>query len=159
MKRKITFTLNGSPIEVTAESQQFLLDVLRGPLRMTGTKEGCGEGECGACTVIVDGRPINSCLYPAFEAVGKRVTTIEGLMGPKNRLSVIQEAFVANGAIQCGFCTPGMILAAKALLDSNPEPSEGEIRDALSGNLCRCTGYVQIMEAVKQAAAQLKGKR
>jgi len=156
MKKSISFTLNGSEITMTVDSHQCLLDVLRGPLRMTGTKEGCGEGECGACTVIVDGLAINSCLYPAFEVEGKSVITIEGLTGIKNKLSVIQDAFVTNGAIQCGFCTPGMILSAKALLDSNPEPSDEDIREALSGNLCRCTGYVQIIEAVRQAADRLK---
>ncbi len=150
--------LNGIQTHVTADSHQSLLDLLRGPLRMTGTKEGCGEGECGACTVLVDGLAVNACLYPAFEAAGKTVTTIEGLSGEKNKLSGIQQAFVDSGAIQCGFCTPGMILSTKALLDTHPDPSEEDIREALSGNLCRCTGYVQIVEAVKKAAERLKDK-
>jgi carbon-monoxide dehydrogenase small subunit len=158
MKKRLFFTLNGSPIQVAADSHQTLLDLLRGPLNMTGTKEGCGEGECGACTVLVDGLAVNSCLYPAFEASGKDITTIEGLTEMKNKLSVIQQAFVSNGAIQCGFCTPGMILSAKALLDAHPEPTDREIREALSGNICRCTGYVQIVEAVKIASALLKDK-
>ena len=145
-------------MDVTVNSHQTLLDVLRGPLRMTGTKEGCGEGECGACTVLVDGQAVNACLYPALEASGKKVTTIEGITGKKNKLSDIQQAFVDCGAIQCGFCTPGMVLATKALLDSHPAPSEEDIREALSGNLCRCTGYVQIIEAVKKAAARSKEK-
>ena len=156
MKSDITFTLNGVEYTVTVKNSMRLLDVLRETLGMTGTKEGCGEGECGACTVIVDGRAVNSCLYPALEIHGRKVTTIEGLHGPQHRLHPIQEAFVDNGAIQCGFCTPGMILSTKALLDSNPEPSDKEIREALQGNLCRCTGYVQIIEAVKVAAQKLK---
>lgn len=150
--------LNGTQIDVTADSHQSLLDLLRGSLRITGTKEGCGEGECGACTVLVDGLAVNSCLYPAFEVAGKNVTTIEGITGKKNKLSDIQQVFVDTGAIQCGFCTPGMILATKALLDTHPDPSEEDIREALSGNLCRCTGYVQIIEAVKNAAERLKDK-
>ena len=158
MKKKISFMLNGSQIHVTADSHQSLLDLLRSSLRLTGTKEGCGEGECGACTVLVDGLAVNSCLFPAFEVAGKTVTTIEGITGKKNKLSAIQQAFVDSGAIQCGFCTPGMILSAKALLDTHPDPSEEDIREALSGNLCRCTGYVQIIEAVKKAAARLKDK-
>jgi len=159
MSTEISFILNGSQVRVAVEGHHRLIDVLRGPLGQTGTKEGCGEGECGACTVIIDGRAVNSCLYPALEAEGKTVTTIEGLQGPKNELSILQQAFVEEGAIQCGFCTPGMIMSAKALLDSNPKPSEEDIRDALQGNLCRCTGYVQIIEAVKKAAQQLKGRR
>lgn len=135
-----------------------LIDLLRGPMHQTGTKEGCGEGECGACTVLVDGQAVNSCLYPALEVEGKQITTIEGLMDSHNTLSIIQQAFVDTGAIQCGFCTPGMILSTKALLDKHPEPSEDEIRSALLGNLCRCTGYVQIIQAVQHAAENLKGK-
>jgi len=159
MKIEISFILNGSEVKLSVHSHHRLIDVLREQLGQTGTKEGCGEGECGACTVIIDGLAVNSCLYPALEVEGKSVTTIEGLQGPKNELSVIQQAFVEQGAIQCGFCTPGMIMSAKALLDSNSDPSEEDIRDALLGNFCRCTGYVQIVEAVKKAAAQLKGKQ
>ena len=159
MRTEISFILNGSEVRVAVEGHHRLIDVLRGPLRQTGTKEGCGEGECGSCTVIIDGRAVNSCLYPALEVEGKSVTTIEGLQGPKNELSVLQKSFVEEGAIQCGFCTPGMIMSAKALLDSNPAPSEDDIRNALQGNLCRCTGYVQIIQAVKKAARQLKGRR
>lgn len=158
MKKSLSFTLNGSSVTVLVDSHKSLLDVLRGNLHLTGTKEGCGEGECGVCTVLVDGLAVNSCLYPAFEVDGKSVWTIEGLAGKKNELSPIQKAFVEQGAIQCGFCTPGMILSAKALLDSNPDPSEEEIREALSGNLCRCIGYVQIIEAVKKAAERLRDK-
>lgn len=158
MKKQISLTLNGSRIDVTVDGHQSLLDLLRGPLGMTGTKEGCGEGECGACTVLVDGLAVNSCLYPAFEAQDKNVLTIEGLADRNNRLSIIQQAFVDSGAIQCGFCTPGMILSAKALLDSQPDPTDADIREALSGNLCRCTGYMQIVEAVKKAANGLRNK-
>jgi carbon-monoxide dehydrogenase small subunit len=158
MKTTISFILNGSQVTIDVEGHQRLIDVLREHLGLTGTKEGCGEGECGACTVIVNGRAINSCLYPALEVEGKRITTIEGLRGPENKLSVLQQAFVDHAAIQCGFCTPGMIMAAKSLLDSIPDPSQEEIREALLGNLCRCTGYVQIIEAVKMAAASKKRK-
>ncbi|MFV1959010.1 MAG: (2Fe-2S)-binding protein, partial [Planctomycetota bacterium] len=154
MRRDITFLLNGSQVRVSIDPHQRLLEVLRKTLGLFGTKEGCGEGECGACTVIVDGRVVNACLWPAPEVEGREVTTIEGLLGEGNRLSPLQESFVARGAIQCGFCTPGMILSAKVLLDRNPDPSDEEIRDALAGNLCRCTGYVQIVEAVKDAAAR-----
>ena len=153
MRTRIAFVLNGSEVAVEADPRQRLIDVLRGSLRMTGTKEGCRAGECGACTVIVDGRAVNSCLYPALEAEGKSVTTIEGLFD--RRPSVLQESFAECGGIQCGFCTPGMILAAHVLLQENPAPTDEEIRDALLGNLCRCTGYVQIVEAVQNAAARL----
>ena len=159
MKTEITFTLNGSKVAVTVEGHYRLIDVLRGQLRHTGTKEGCGKGECGACTVIIDGRAVNACLYPALEVEDKDVTTIEGLRGPGNELSPIQQAFVECGAIQCGFCSPGMIMSAKALLDRNPDPNEDEIRDAILGNLCRCTGYVQIVEAIQQAAAALRNAK
>jgi len=158
MKKEINFTLNGSEVFLTVEAHKRLIDVLRDSLGHTGTKEGCGEGECGACTVIVNSRAVNSCLYPALEIEGKNVTTIEGLQSSGNQLSIIQKAFVEQGGIQCGFCTPGMIMSTKALLDSNPNPTEEEIRDALVGNLCRCTGYVQIIESVKLAADQLKNQ-
>lgn len=156
MKKEIHFILNGSPVSVIVDAHKRLLDVLRGPLGHHGVKEGCGQGECGACTVIVSRRAVNSCLYPALEIEGKEVLTIEGLAGSGGRLSIIQQAFVENGGIQCGFCTPGMIMSVKALLDKNPDPSEEEIRSALVGNLCRCTGYAQVIASVKSAADKLK---
>ena len=156
MKNSITFSLNGTPETVEISPHLRLIDLLREHFRLTGTKEGCGEGECGACTVIVDDKAYNSCLYPAMEVDGKSVTTIEGLAGPDNALSKIQQAFVESGGIQCGFCSPGMIMSTKALLDADPDPREEEIRDALVGNFCRCTGYVQILEAVKNAAKKIK---
>ncbi len=152
----VSFTVNGNRVVVEVRPEARLIDLLRGPLGLTGTKEGCGEGECGACSVLVNGRLVNSCLYPALEVEGCEVVTVEGLLLSGNRLGPIQQAFVDRGAIQCGFCTPGMILSTKALLDRSPDPSEAEIREALVGNLCRCTGYVQIVEAVKQAAATLR---
>ena len=155
MTVEISFELNGLPVRVAAHPGDRLLDLLRGPLRMTGTKEGCGEGECGACTVLVDGRPLNSCLFPAPEADGARIVTIEGLAGKDNRPSAVQRAFADRAGVQCGFCSPGMVLSAHALLEANPDPSDDEIRDALVGNLCRCTGYVQIVESVRAAAALL----
>jgi aerobic-type carbon monoxide dehydrogenase small subunit (CoxS/CutS family) len=159
MKTEISFCLNGSEVTLSVAAHKRLLDVLRDDLGLSGTKEGCGEGECGACTVIVDGRAVNACLFPAPEVDGKQVVTIEGLVGPGNELSVIQKAFAQGGAIQCGFCSPGMIMATKALLDENHDPTDEEIREALLGNLCRCTGYVQILEAVRLAAEKLEESR
>ena len=156
MSEILGFVVNGRSVEVAVLPHQRLIDVLRGPLGLTGTKEGCGEGECGACTVIVDGRTVNACLFPALEIAGREVVTIEGLADPPGELSTIQQAFVDHGAIQCGFCSPGMILSAKALLDAHPDPDDGAIREALMGNLCRCTGYVQIVDAVRHAATRLR---
>ena len=133
-----------------------LLDVLRRELRLTGTKEGCGEGECGACSVIVDGELVNSCLMPLLHADGTSITTIEGV-AEGERLHAVQEAFIAHGGAQCGICTPGMVLAAVALLDRTPEPSLDDIRAALAGNLCRCTGYMRIFEAVLQSCRGARG--
>jgi carbon-monoxide dehydrogenase small subunit len=147
----MTLTVNGTPYEVAIEPRQSLLQLLREELHLTGTKEGCSEGECGACTVLLDGKTVDSCLIFALEAQGREVTTIEGL-AQGDQLHPVQKAFAEYGAVQCGFCTPGMILAAKALLDSNPHPTEVEIRQGISGNLCRCTGYVKIVEAIQAAA-------
>jgi len=147
----MTLTVNGTPYEVAIEPRQSLLQLLREELHLTGTKEGCSEGECGACTILLDGRTADSCLIFALEAQGREVTTIEGL-AQGDQLHPVQKAFAEYGAVQCGFCTPGMILAAKALLDSNPHPTEAEIRQGISGNLCRCTGYVKIVEAIQAAA-------
>jgi carbon-monoxide dehydrogenase small subunit len=149
--------VNGRPVELTVAPNRRLLDVLRDDLGLTGTKEGCGEGECGACTVLLDGRPVNSCLVLAPEASGKKIVTIEGL-SQNGRLHPIQQAFLEAGAVQCGFCTPGMILAAAALLEESPRPDERAIKTAISGNLCRCTGYVKIVEAVRLAAVKLAGE-
>jgi len=159
MKRVIHFTLNGFEVEVETESHKMLLDVLRDKLELTGTKEGCGQGECGACTVLVDGVAVNACLFPAFEAEGRSITTVEGLIGEGAKLHPIQQAFVDAGAVQCGFCMPGMVMSAKALLDENPTPTEEEIRAGISGNLCRCTGYVQIVEAVKLASKYIQEEK
>lgn len=156
MKKAIHFTLNGREVSVEVESHKMLLQVLRDNLHLTGTKDGCGQGECGACTVLVDGIGVDSCLYPTFEVEGKSVTTIEGLVGEGNKLHPIQEAFVENGGVQCGFCTPGMIMSAKALLDENPDPTDEEIRKGISGNLCRCTGYIQILDSIRKAAKSLR---
>jgi aerobic carbon-monoxide dehydrogenase small subunit len=152
MKKEIHFVLNGYEVSAEVESHRMLLQVLREDFQLTGTKEGCSQGECGACTVLVDGLSVDSCLYPAFEVEGKSVTTIEGLVGEGNALHPIQQAFVEGGGIQCGFCTPGMIMSSKALLDENPDPTEEEIRRGISGNLCRCTGYVQIVESIEKAS-------
>lgn len=146
------FALNGDTVNVEVDAQWTLLYLLREVLELTGTKEGCGYGECGACTVIIDGQAVNSCLYPVMEAEGKTVTTIEGLASKDGRLHPIQTAFINDGAVQCGFCTPGMIMSAKALLDTKEKPTEEEIKDAVAGNLCRCTGYVKIIDAIKSIA-------
>ena len=153
---ELSFTLNGKRVEVAAAPGTLLVDLLRDNLNLTGTKVGCREGECGACTVLVDGEAYNSCLMPAHKVQGREVTTIEGLQQSDGSLDPIQEAFMEAGAAQCGFCTPGMIMNAKALLSKNPNPDEGEIRMALSGVLCRCTGYRKIVEAVKNVGSERK---
>jgi len=146
----LTMTLNGEPVTMEVEPFEILVDVLRDTLGLTGTKVGCNEGECGACTVIMDGQAVLSCLLPAMKARGREVATIEGL-SRDDALHPLQQAFIETGAVQCGYCTPGMIMSAKALLDENPQPSADEIKEALAGNLCRCTGYFQIVEAVEAA--------
>ena len=156
MKTIINLIVNDQPVEAAVEPNRTLLQLLREDLGLTGTKHGCGLGDCGACTIIMDGQPVNSCLVLAVQANGREVLTIEGL-ADNGKLHPIQQAFVDNGAIQCGFCTPGMILSAKALLDENPRPTENEIRTAISGNLCRCTGYQKIVEAVQEAAKSIDG--
>jgi carbon-monoxide dehydrogenase small subunit len=153
-KRTLRFTLNGEQVEVEIEPHLTLLQLLREKLELIGTKEGCGMGECGTCTVLLDGKTINSCIFPALEVEGKSVTTIEGLIDAQGNLHPVQKAFIEYGAIQCGFCTPGMVLSAKALLDENPKPTEEEIRSGIAGNLCRCTGYLQIVQAIKAASNQ-----
>lgn len=152
MTREIQLTVNGFPHRVVTGPGRTLLQVLREDLGLTGTKEGCASGECGACTVLLDGDPVRSCLTLAVDVRGREVTTIEGL-APDGKPHRIQQAFVDFGAIQCGFCSPGMILVARALLEKTPEPTEEEIRKAISGNLCRCTGYAKIVQAI-QAAGQ-----
>ena len=151
----IELTINGQPRVASVSGSTTLLQVLRDHYHLTGTKNGCGEGDCGACTVLMDGQAVKSCLVLAVQADGSDVTTIEGL-SRAGQPHPIQRAFVQAGAVQCGFCTPGMVMAAKALLDVNPDPTEEEIKEALSGNLCRCTGYAKIVAAVNMAAAQLR---
>jgi carbon-monoxide dehydrogenase small subunit len=151
MKRLISLKINGQEHEVAVPASRTLLELLREDLMLTGTKEGCDDGTCGSCTVLLDGKPIRSCLLLAVEAKGKEVTTIEGL-AEGEKLHPIQQAFDDKGAIQCGYCSPGMILTAKALLDSNPAPTEQEIKFAISGNFCRCTGYNKIITAIKAAS-------
>jgi aerobic-type carbon monoxide dehydrogenase small subunit (CoxS/CutS family) len=155
-KVSITFTLNGDTVTAEVPPSWTLLKTLREYFELTGAKEGCGAGECGACTVIVDGEAVNSCLYPIPEVEGKAVTTIEGIAGKDGALHPLQQAFIENNGVQCGFCTSGMIIAAKSLLDQTPAPTEGEIRKAIAGNLCRCTGYVQIVESIEKAAEMIK---
>jgi carbon-monoxide dehydrogenase small subunit len=151
-KRIVSAILNGTEQEFLCAPRQTLLEVLRDVLSLTGTKEGCSNGNCGACTVLLDGLPVDSCLVLAVEAEGCRIDTIEGLAIP-DRLHPLQQAFLENAALQCGICTPGFLMSAKALLDGNDDPSEEEIRFALAGNLCRCTGYDKIVRAVQSAAA------
>jgi aerobic carbon-monoxide dehydrogenase small subunit len=154
----ISATVNGEPIEFLCEPQETLLDVLRDRLNLTGSKEGCGTGDCGACSVIVDGRLVCSCLMLGAEAEGRAVETIESLARGE-RLHPLQQRFLEHAALQCGFCTPGFLVAAKALLDRNPNPTESEARYWLAGNLCRCTGYDKIIRAVMQAAADLRDRK
>ncbi len=151
MNHRIHLTVNGEPCDLVVESHHSLLQVLREQLVLTGTKNGCEAGECGACAVLMNGEPVNSCMVLAPEAQGAEIVTIEGLASDR-QLEPLQEAFIAAGAIQCGFCTPGMLINARALLNRNPDPGEQEIREALVGNLCRCTGYVRIIQAVRAAA-------
>jgi carbon-monoxide dehydrogenase small subunit len=151
VRHQITVTVNGETEFLEVESHRTLLQVLREDLDLTGTKDGCNSGECGACTVLLDGEPVNACLVLAVEADGHEVVTIEGL-AQEGTLDSLQRAFINRNAVQCGFCTPGMIISARALLDRNPHPSEMEIRQAIAGNLCRCTGYTRIVEAVQEVA-------
>ena len=149
--KTITLTINGERRELAAQGYRSLLDTLRNEAGLTGTKKGCDVGDCGACTVILDGKPVCSCLVLAVEADGASVQTIEGL-GTNGRLHPLQEKFIEHGGAQCGFCTPGMIMAAKALLDANPRPTDDEVRFAIAGNICRCTGYTKIIDAIRAAA-------
>lgn len=151
MKRILSLNVNGNSYEVAINPWQTLLDVLRDELRLIGTKKGCGIGTCGVCTVIIDGKAILSCLTLAVECEGYSITTIEGISTAES-LHPIQQSFIENGAVQCGFCTPGIVMTSKALLDGNPKPDDDEIKDALSGTFCRCTGHIKIMEAVKKVS-------
>jgi carbon-monoxide dehydrogenase small subunit len=162
MKHNITPIINGDPVELGVAPYRTLLDALRHEAGLTGTKKGCDVGDCGACTVLVDGKPLNACLMLAIEADGCAIQTVEGLQDASGALHALQEAFLHHGAAQCGFCTPGILMMAKALLDETPDPSDDEIRFALAGNICRCTGYTKIIEAVSAAARDLRnagGKR
>lgn len=151
----LTFILNRQHVSISVPHNRRLVDLLRDDLHLTGTKEGCGIGECGACTVLLNGHPVNSCLILAGQVQGSEITTIEGVEFENGDLHPIQETFLNEGAVQCGFCTPGMILSGLALLRENPHPTDDEIKEAIAGNLCRCTGYQQIVDAIKSAAARL----
>lgn len=155
MKHDISFTINGEKVCLSVAPNKTLLKMIREDLNLTGAKEGCGAGECGSCTVIVDGKAVNSCMMLAVEADGKDIVTVEGL-AKNGVLDPLQDAFIKNAALQCGYCTPGMLMSAKALLMRNPNPSEDEIKEAIGGNLCRCTGYKVILDAIKEAAGQIK---
>lgn len=154
MRRPIACTLNGEPRELLVAPWTTLLDALRDEAGLTGTKKGCDVGECGSCTVLLDGKPVNACLVLAVEVSGSTITTVEGLQRSPDELHPLQEQFMKHGAAQCGFCTPGVLMAAKALLDKNPQPTDDEIRFALAGNICRCTGYTKIIEAVAATARE-----
>jgi len=157
---ELKMRVNGQEVSVQVDADEMLAYVLRDKLGLIGTKIGCGEGECGACTVLVDGRSVNSCIYPAMKAQGRDVLTIEGLKTDQDgQLHIIQQAIIDCAASQCGYCTPGMIMSAKALLDENPNPTRDEIETGISGNLCRCTGYYQIVEAIQLAAQRLAAQR
>jgi aerobic-type carbon monoxide dehydrogenase small subunit (CoxS/CutS family) len=157
MRYPVSLTVNGVAHPVQLEPDRSLLRAIRDDIGLTGTKEGCDDSECGACMVLLDGRPVNSCSYLALQAVGREVTTVEGLVGANGELHPLQRAFLQEGGVQCGFCTPGMLMSSKALLDANPSPTEADVRQALGGNLCRCTGYSKIFRAVLSAAAELSG--
>jgi len=158
MKQVVRATINGEARELAVEPYRSLLDVLRNEAGLTGTKKGCDVGDCGACTVILDGKPVNSCLVLGVEVKGCRIETIEGLQPGPDRLHPLQENFIRHGGAQCGFCTPGVLMMAKALLDENPDPTEGEIRFGLAGNICRCTGYTKIVEAIQATVREMGGK-
>jgi len=155
-RHHVTATINGDEVEFSCTTDQTLLDVLRGELHMTGTKNGCGSGDCGACTVVLDGRPVNACLVLGVEVGGATIETVEGMAGKDRKLHPLQQKFLDHAALQCGFCTPGVLVMAKALLEKNPNPSESEVRFGLAGNLCRCTGYDKIVRAVLDAAAEMR---
>ncbi len=157
-KQHVVTTINGNAVEFLCDTRQTLLEVLRDELHMTGAKEGCGTGDCGACTVNIDGRMMCSCLFLGAEAQGKKINTIEG-MAAGDKLHVLQRKFLEHAALQCGICTPGMLIAAKTLLENNPDPTEEQTRYWLAGNLCRCTGYNQIIDAVLDAAKELRGAK
>lgn len=153
---EVEFTVNGRDVALDVPSYETLLTSLRCRLNLIGTKEACVEGECGACTVLIDGRPVDSCIYPTMASAGTRITTVEGLSGDDGELSPLQQAFVDHFAIQCGYCTPGLLMTLSALLTGNPDPDRAEIHQAVTGNICRCTGYVQILEAVEAVVREAR---
>jgi carbon-monoxide dehydrogenase small subunit len=154
----VEFTCNGEMKKVDVPADMRAIDLIRDVLGLTGTKEGCGKGECGACTILLDGKPVNSCLLCAPKLHGREIVTIEGVTKEGGKLHPIQEAFLEEGAVQCGFCTPGMIMSSKALLEKNSHPTEEEIEEAISGNICRCTGYIKIIKAIKSASNKMDGE-